>query len=218
MELSAFYAGRRPSSTSSVWTKYDVQFYAGLLAGKALLSEKRFSLTFPPAIVTNAKNRIAYNITRSLGRKGIPVYTADFLPWAMSHASIYSRGHFLYPSPFSRQEEFIDCLVKKAKAFPGCVLIPAFEETFLISKHKERFRGLARMVVPDYDQILTAHNKDRWEVISALPWDPGSKVLPGNGIEKWGKEHFGSALSAAHQAKARRRRLGHQPGRFSRSA
>jgi predicted ATP-grasp superfamily ATP-dependent carboligase len=49
---------------------------------------------------------------------------------------------------------------------PGCVLIPAFEETFLISKHKERFRGLARMALPDYDQILTAHNKDRWEALA----------------------------------------------------
>lgn len=48
----------------------------------------------------------------------------------------------------------------------GCVLIPAYEETFLISKNKERFRGLARMAIPDYDQILTAHNKDRWESLA----------------------------------------------------
>jgi predicted ATP-grasp superfamily ATP-dependent carboligase len=157
---------KKPSSIFSAWTNSNVPPRADFLAWKSQVSEKRVSLTSAPAIVTYAKNRIAYNITRSLGQRGVPVYTADSLPWAMSYSSIHSRGHFQYPSPFSRQEQFIDCLVKRAEALPGCVLIPAFEETFLISKHKDRFRGLARMAIPDYDQILTAHNKDRWEALA----------------------------------------------------
>jgi predicted ATP-grasp superfamily ATP-dependent carboligase len=120
----------------------------------------------PPAIVTNAKNRIAYNIVRSLGEKGIDVYTADFVPHSMSFSSRYSKGNFLYPSPFRDQQGFVDCLRKRTLALKSCVLIPVFEETFLVAKYRHELSCHAKMVVPDYSQVLIAHNKDRWEPIA----------------------------------------------------
>ncbi len=114
-------------------------------------------------IVTNAKNRIAYNIVRSLGKRGIPVYTADFVPCSMSFFSRYSRGHFLYPSPFHRQEAFISSLISDIRRLKAEVLIPVFEESFLLSKHKDEINGEVKCVLPAYEQILLAHNKDRWE-------------------------------------------------------
>lgn len=117
-------------------------------------------------IVTNAKNRIAYNVVRSLGEKGIKVYTADFVRSSMSFASRYSKGHFLYPSPFRYQEEFIECMIENIRRLKAEVLIPVYEETFLVAKHKGRLSEHVKMVIPDYDQILLAHNKDRWGVIA----------------------------------------------------
>ena len=64
------------------------------------------------AIVTNARNRVAYNVVRSLGQKGVPVYTADFVPHSMSFASRYSKGHFIYPSPFREPDGFLSCLLE----------------------------------------------------------------------------------------------------------
>ena len=46
------------------------------------------------------------------------------------------------------------------------VLIPVYEETFLIAKHRERLSGKVRMVIPDYEQILVAHDKARWLAIA----------------------------------------------------
>jgi predicted ATP-grasp superfamily ATP-dependent carboligase len=118
-------------------------------------------------IVTNAKNRIAYNIVRSLGQKGIPVITSDFVPLSMSFSSRFSRGHFLYPSPFSPDNErFVDCIIDNIIGSNAEVLIPVSEETFLVAKFKERLSRHAGLAVPDYDQILVAHNKDRWEKIA----------------------------------------------------
>jgi predicted ATP-grasp superfamily ATP-dependent carboligase len=117
-------------------------------------------------IVTNAKNRIAYNVVRSLGQKNIEVYTSDFVPCSMSFASRYSKGNFLYPSPFKDQESFIQCLIDEIQRLKAEVLIPVFEETFLVAKHKERLSQYVRMVLPDYGQILLTHNKDRWEHIA----------------------------------------------------
>ena len=114
-------------------------------------------------IVTNARNRIAYNVVRSLGRKGVPVYAADFVPRSMSFASRYTRGHFVYPSPFRHPDEFMSCLVEQIGRLNVQVLIPVFEETFLIAKHKAELSSKVSFVLPDYQQILMAHNKDRWE-------------------------------------------------------
>ena len=118
-------------------------------------------------IVTNAKSRIAYNIVRSLGSKGIDVITSDFVPLSMSFASRYSRDHFIYPSPYHPdQDPFVTSIISAVTRFKSKVLIPVSEETFLISKYKHLLAGHVRMVVPDYDQILTAHNKDRWEGVA----------------------------------------------------
>jgi predicted ATP-grasp superfamily ATP-dependent carboligase len=132
----------------------------------------------PPAIVTNAKNRIAYNIVRSLGQKGIPVFTADFVPRSMSFASNYSKGHFRYPSPFRDQKGFIDCLLEWTNSVKDCVLIPVFEETFLISKFKDRLIGNCKMIIPDYHQILVAHNKDRWQPLAHQLGIPCPETYP----------------------------------------
>ena len=139
-------------------------------------------------IVTNAKSRIAYNIVKSLGQKGINVITADFVHLSMSFASRYSKGHFLYPSPFSTDHEiFIDCLINNISTSKAEVLIPVSEETFLISKFKDRISKHVCLAVPEYEQILMAHNKDRWEAVARglginVPetYDPGDikRILP----------------------------------------
>jgi predicted ATP-grasp superfamily ATP-dependent carboligase len=117
-------------------------------------------------IVTNARNRIAYNIVRSLGARGLKVYAGDFVPRAMAFHSRYATGKFIYPSPFREQENFIHALIERIQTLDVGVLIPVFEELFLVSRYKELVSRHVRMVVPDYSQILTAHNKDRWEPIA----------------------------------------------------
>jgi len=117
-------------------------------------------------IITNAKNRIAYNVVRSLGQKGIELYTADFVPGSMSFASRYSKGHFLYPSPFRDPESFVQRLIDEIQRLRVEVLIPVFEETFLVAKHADRLSECVSMVLPDYEKILIAHNKDRWAQIA----------------------------------------------------
>lgn len=130
------------------------------------------------ALVTNAKNRIAYNIVRSLATKGIEVYSADFVPQSMSFYSRYSAGHFVYPSPFSEQDKFIDCLIAKIKQLRIDVLIPVFEELFLVAKHKEELSRHVKMAVPEYSQILTAHNKDKWLPVAEDLDIPVPKTFP----------------------------------------
>ncbi len=118
-------------------------------------------------IVTNARSRIAYNIARSLSKKGVDVYTSDSSPAAMAFSSRYSKGHFLYPSPFRQQEQFIECLIDNVHKYHAEVLIPTLEESYLISKYKHEISKHVKVVLPDYEQILMVHNKDRWSLKAA---------------------------------------------------
>jgi predicted ATP-grasp superfamily ATP-dependent carboligase len=117
-------------------------------------------------LVTNAKNRIAYNVVRSLAAKGTEVLCSDFVPRAMSFYSRYSSGNFIYPSPFHEQEQFIEHLITKIRELKIDIIIPIFEELFLVAKYKDEISRHVKMAVPDYSQILTAHNKDQWEPIA----------------------------------------------------
>lgn len=117
-------------------------------------------------IVTGAKSRIAYNIVRSLGQKGVSVHTSDFVSPSMSSASRYSKSHFTYPSPFSFQEEFIDALIENIHRLGVEILIPVYEETYLVAKYKKELLKHVKMVIPEYDQVLLAHNKDKWAPVA----------------------------------------------------
>ena len=141
-------------------------------------------------IVTNGGNRIAYNIVRSLGEKGIKVYCADYVPRAMSFASRFSRGHFVYPSPFRDQGAFIECLVENSSRLKTDVVIPVHEETFVLAKFMHLLPKEMKLVLPDYKKVLLAHNKDRWTGIATelgIPVPPSCSiddVRRGSGIAR----------------------------------
>jgi predicted ATP-grasp superfamily ATP-dependent carboligase len=117
-------------------------------------------------LVTNARNRIAYNVVRSLGQKGVAVHVADFVPRSMSFISRYAKSSFLYPSPFREPEAFLRCMTEHIARLKPDVLIPVYEETFLLARHKDLLSPLVSFVLPDYSQILVAHNKHQWEPVA----------------------------------------------------
>jgi predicted ATP-grasp superfamily ATP-dependent carboligase len=84
----------------------------------------------------------------------------------MSFASRYSKGHFVHPSPFTDPDGFIGRLVEEIRRLKVEVLIPAFEETFLLAKHAARLSDCVATVLPSYQHILLAHNKDRWAQVA----------------------------------------------------
>lgn len=120
-------------------------------------------------IVTNAKNRISYATVQSLGLKGIDVIAADSSRTAMTFYSKYSHNHFIYPSPYSAPQEFINEIVMQAQQRKCNVIIPVYEETYLFSKYRKLIPDNINMVLPSYENILQVHNKDRlYEIASTI--------------------------------------------------
>jgi len=112
-------------------------------------------------LVTSANTRMAYVITKALVDRGFEVVVADFIPRALCFYSKYGKNNFLYPSPYTEQEDFIDCLVKKSEELGISFILPVHEETFLIAKHRKRFENTVKLAIPPYEQILLAHSKDQ---------------------------------------------------------
>lgn len=114
------------------------------------------------AIVTTAASAKALIVTRSLGRKGIKVITADHRKYALASLSKYSNSFFLYPSPRTNPEGFIDTLEKYARVNQPEVLIPTHsEDTYIIAKHKARLSRYMKLPVHDYETIMEVNDKGR---------------------------------------------------------
>lgn len=135
-------------------------------------------------IVTNAKNRIAYAIARSLAKRNIEVVTADSIPTAMSFSSRYSSSHFIYPSPYTDEKAFIDELIKQCKLRKPDVLIPVYEETFVVAKHKKLLGDYVNLFVPDFDMILAVHDKQNLYKTAETLGIPTPKSISVSDLEK----------------------------------
>ncbi len=80
-------------------------------------------------LVLDANQRSALSATRSLGKRGIPVITAEETPRALASCSRFAEGHIEYPSPRLHPERFIDSLSRQVKENRIDILFPMTELT-----------------------------------------------------------------------------------------
>ncbi len=111
-------------------------------------------------LITNANSRMTLCLARALSKIGYDIIVADYIPNAMTFFSKRIIEHFLYPSPYSLPDKFINTLIKKIKEYNIAAVIPVHEEGFLISKQIKEVAQSTCLAVPDYQALLNVHNKD----------------------------------------------------------
>jgi len=109
-------------------------------------------------IITHARVRSALVATQSLGKQSIKVVTADSIYPATSFFSKYSTSYFVYPAYEQSPELFINSLRQYIERNNIEVLMPIYEETFVISKYKDRFSENVKIPVADYETLIKANN------------------------------------------------------------
>src|SRR5690349_6008015 len=82
-----------------------------------------------PVLVTDGISRKSLAVVRSLGSKGIPVFSAEATRLTPSGWSKYCRGSIRCPSPSDRKEDFARWLLDEVVSRPGLVLFPMDELT-----------------------------------------------------------------------------------------
>ena len=100
-------------------------------------------------LVLDANQRSALAVTRSLGKKGVPVFTAEESSNALAGASRYSHQYLEYPSPRQLPDQFVDVLSKLVKQHRVDILMPMTElTTELLLSHENTFHGV---IIPSSD-------------------------------------------------------------------
>lgn len=105
------------------------------------------------ALILDAGQRSALAVTRSLGEKGVPVFTAEEKPGALASCSRYSKQFFSYPSPRFHPDSFVEVLAQLVKEQCIDILLPMTElTTTLLLTHKEAFPG-AVIPFPEMNRV-----------------------------------------------------------------
>ena len=110
-------------------------------------------------IVTYCWNRVGYNILRSLADKGLKVWVADTSRHNICSMSRFCAGSFVYPNPFTKEEEFISTLLQKVEELHPKVLMPTHDEGIIISRHRQRFPQDLIIPIEAEDKLRKLSNK-----------------------------------------------------------
>lgn len=110
-------------------------------------------------IVTYCWNRVGYNILRSLAGHGLNVWVADTSKRNICSMSKFCAGSFVYPDPFTQEDEFISCLVEKVLALKPKVLLPTHDESVVIMRHRNAFPKELIIPYEEEKKLLNLANK-----------------------------------------------------------
>lgn len=130
------------------------------------------------ALVTSARTRVAYNICKSLARRGIEVVVADSRAHAMSFHSRHAATSALYTSPYTDEARFVDDLARIIERERVDVLIPVLEETYMVARNRERLGGLAGLCMAEYRDMVGLHDKGALRELAARCDVPMPDTLP----------------------------------------
>ncbi len=112
------------------------------------------------ALVTPGNLRSALAVTRSLGRRGIPVTVADERRQSMAGVSRYCRSAIRVPAPTTDGKGFVHEIRQEISRAGHRVVIPTDDVTLsLLAEARPSFEGLAALPFPDLEAISLAHDK-----------------------------------------------------------
>lgn len=115
-------------------------------------------------VVTYGRSLMSLEIAHSLARQGVEVIGCDDVDLTVMAFSKDVKSNFVHASSSKNPERFIDDLVRqcekhKPKDDIPYVLMPAFRDVELISKHRHRFEPWIKLTAPHADTIARVHPK-----------------------------------------------------------
>ena len=110
-------------------------------------------------LVLDANQRSALAVTRSLGKKGITVFTAEESSSALAGASRYSQQHLEYPSPGQYPNQFVEALSALVKQHRIDILMPMTELTTMLLLNNKNAFPETTIPSPDIKTVNLLANK-----------------------------------------------------------
>ncbi len=110
-------------------------------------------------LVTSSRMPHALDLIRKLGHEGHEVYASDTFHTSPGSHSRFVKQAFITAAPAYEPERFLDDLGKIVRAHELDLLVPGFEEAFLLAKHRDAFAPRAKIFVAAFDDLARLHDK-----------------------------------------------------------
>lgn len=133
-------------------------------------------------LILDANNRSALAATRSLGQKGIRVYTADETPSSLSGSSRYSYRYFQCPSAQLEDRGFIEFISEVCEHHRIDLILPTTELTLGLILHNQQLFSHVVLPVADIDAFTRLSDKCRLAELAReleIPFPDAEKRSPG---------------------------------------
>src|SRR5262249_50116444 len=126
------------------------------------------------ALVAPGRVRTAVAVTRSLGRRGVPVTIADESRGSLAGTSRYCQGAVRVPSPARSAEAFVSAIREEVSRRSHRVVVPVDDITLsVVSQARSQFEGLTALPFPEFETVQLAHDKG---ALAALAEEKGIPV------------------------------------------
>ncbi len=111
-------------------------------------------------LITDGFWRKTLATVRSLGRRGYKLTVGETSYLNPSFFSRYIEKRFIYPSPLTYPEKFIESILKILRTFPHDIIIPMESDTIaLLLKEKKRIERHTTFPFVDIERFLLASSK-----------------------------------------------------------
>ncbi|TYB94772.1 MAG: ATP-grasp domain-containing protein [Kosmotoga sp.] len=110
-------------------------------------------------LVTTARNMYGLNTIRILSAEGHEVFAADSIKLNGGAFSKYVKKSFVYPEVSKNAPSFVELILDFVEQENIEYIIPSFEEAYVLSYYKEKFKNKVKMLVEDYEKLMILHDK-----------------------------------------------------------
>jgi predicted ATP-grasp superfamily ATP-dependent carboligase len=119
-------------------------------------------------LTTQGWGKIAYNVVRSLGRRGLRVVVGTDKLGGMAALSRYAAARFRHPIITSETAAFVRCVEEALRRYAPRVYLPTSDDTFVAARFVDRFQATGTIVpVAAFETIRTLHRKDTVTALAA---------------------------------------------------
>ncbi len=110
-------------------------------------------------LITSGRTFISLDLARLFDLCGYDVYIADSHRFHISKYSKSVKKSFWVPSPRFCEEEYASVLVDIVEKYSIDLVLPIYEETFYVSKYKDRFPSFCKIFTSSIELLEKLHDK-----------------------------------------------------------
>ncbi len=123
-------------------------------------------------LVTSSRMPHALDVIRKLGREGHEVYATDTFHTAPGSHSRFVRESFITAAPAFEGARFLADVERIVRARDIELIVPGFEEVFLLARHVDSFAPRAKVFCSSFETLTRLHDKSAFVELArslALP-------------------------------------------------